>query len=136
MKIDISNELKSFWSSYKHKYNSEVNVYSLEQNLPIVGRLYWIIPDDVIWLYATNNEEDYEGSQTQIGIKKDGTIVWGYFSHCSCYGYEDYKGEIEELTEENLIHTQKTYELENVDNNILNIIKSRIEEMIQRGLKD
>ncbi len=65
----------------------------------------------------------------------DGTIVWAYFSHCSCYGYEDYKGEVKELSDKNDIHTQKMYELKEVDSGVLSIMKQRLTERSKFGLK-
>ena len=136
MKIDIPKEIQDYFSSYKNKYNHK-NKNSWEDSISlIVGKLWWTVPDEVLWLYSTNNEEGYEGSQTQFGIKKDGTVVWGYFSHCSCYGYEDYKGEITELNDENEIHTRKTYELKEVDQNLLIIIENKLKQISKLGLKD
>lgn len=132
MKIKIPKKIIDYWSSYKNKFNK--NDYYKGDN-PVIGNLYWIVPNEVIWIYTTNREEGYDGSQTQIGIKKDGTIVWGYFSHCSCYGYEEYGGEFEELSEDNLIHTEKYYEISDVPIDILKIIKNRIKEISKEELK-
>lgn len=128
MKIKITKKISEHFKSYKNKFNNQEN--------DIVGKLFWVVPEEVLWLYSTNNEEGYDGNQTQIGIKQDGTIVWAYFSHCSCFGYEDFNGEYKELTDENLIHTRKTYEMENVDTEALKIIKKRLKEISKRGLKD
>lgn len=136
MKLKIPEKITDYWGSYKHKFNPTPKNYYDENIFPIIGKLWWVIPEEVLWLYATYNEEGYDGSQTQFGIKKDGTIVWGFFSHCSCYGYEDYKGEFTELAEENMIHTKKTYELENVDFEVLEIIKKRIKDISKVGLKE
>lgn len=136
MKIKIPKKITDYWGSYKHKFNpTPKNSYD-EIICPIIGKLWWVVPQEVLWLYTTNNEEGYDGNQTQFGIKKDGTIVWGYFSHCSCYGYEDYRGEFTELTDDNIIHTKKTYELENVDFGVLEIMKKRLKEISKQGLKD
>lgn len=133
MKIKVSKEIMDYWDCYKSKFNPKGRC--TESN--ILGHvLHWTIPKEVLWLYATNNEEDYEGSQTQIGIKKDGTVVWGFFSHCSCYGYEEYEGEFEELKEDNLIHTEKYYEMKNVDKEILKILKERLKQISKIGLKE
>lgn len=137
MKLKIPKKIQDYFSSFKHKFNTKsVSEYSSEVDVSIIGHLYWTIPENVLWLYATNNEEGYDGSQTQFGIKQDGTIVWGYFSHCSCYGYEDYNGEISYLKDENDIHTRKTYELENVDDRVVEIMKERLKEINKIGIKD
>ena len=136
MKIKIPKKITDYWESYKNKFNKVGDTYDDKLNPQPINKLWWIVPEEVLWLYTTNNGEGYEGSQTQFGIKKDGTIVWGFFSHCSCYGYEDYRGEITELTDENEIHTRKTYELENVDENVLYVLKQGLKEISKIGLKD
>ena len=46
----------------------------------IVENLWRNTPDDVLWLSASqHSEEIYRGSQSQMGIKKDGAVVWGYY---------------------------------------------------------
>ncbi len=135
MKIKITKKITDYWSSIIGKYNKYGDHWDAKEN-PIIGKLWWNVPADILWLYSTQNEEGYEGSQTQFGVRKDGTIVWGYFSHCSCYGYEDYKGEVSELNDENEIHTRKTYELEDVDTGVLLIMKQRLKEISKLGLKD
>jgi hypothetical protein len=137
MEIIIPKKIIECWSSYKNKFNKKSkNTWESSSDI-LVNNLYWVVPEEVIWLYATNNEEDYDDcSQTQIGVTKEGKIVWGFFSHCSCYGYEDYKGDFEELKEDNLIHTEKYYEMENVDKNVLKLLKDRLNEISKIGLKD
>jgi len=78
-------------------------------------------------LYSTSRTEDYEGSQTQIGIDKEGKLMWGYFSHCSCYGYEDYNGDYKEFEDNE--DTFKMYEMNEVPKEILIILKGRIKEI-------
>lgn len=58
----------------------------------VIGHLWWDNPD-LVWVLITDKEESYEGSQAQIGITKDGRIMWEYQSHCSCNSYEDSTGE-------------------------------------------
>ncbi len=131
MKIKINKKIIESWEMYINGFNRPRDS---KENL-IIGNLWWTIPDDILWLYATQNDEGYDGSQTQFGVRKDGTIVWAYFSHCSCYGYEDYKGEVNELSDKNEIHTQKTYELKEVDSGVLAIMKQRLTEISKFGLK-
>ena len=136
MKIKITKKIVDSWSSYKNKYNKPGKL-SYNADSEILGhKLFWTCPDDVLWLYCTGNQESYEGNQTQFGVKIDGTIVWGYFSHCSCYGYEDCRGDYKKLDEENEIHSEKHYEMEGVDTGVLEIIKSRLKEVSKKGLKD
>ena len=94
MKLELSYPFaqlsKERWLELKIMFNGLPG--NTGQTTPF-GHQHWNVPSDVLWLDYTSNEEGYDGSQTQIGIKQDGTIVWGYFSHCSCYGYEDYRGQ-------------------------------------------
>jgi len=127
MKIKLSKKFVANFEKYKLEFNQfGKDIYDIKEK-SIVGKLTWNKPVEILWLYSTSREEDYEGSQTQIGIKKDGTIVWGFFSHCSCYGYEDYEGDYKEFEDKE--ETFKSYEMEEVDKNILDIIKARIKEM-------
>lgn len=79
------------WAILKALYNknSRQNVYRGAKN-PIIGELAWHTPDDVLWLQADIRDEDYESSAEQWGVDKNGYLVWAYFSHCSCHGYEEY----------------------------------------------
>lgn len=54
-----------------------------------IGSTIWWENPNLIWVFTTDKEEDYEGSQEQIGIARDGSIRWEYQSHCSCNGYEE-----------------------------------------------
>lgn len=74
-----------------------------------IGHIYWNNPN-VIWVLVTQNEEEYVGSQTQIGLTKEGKLVWQYQSHCSCNGYEDTNNTPEEFVKEDL----KSYELNEI----------------------
>ncbi len=128
MNLEIPVQIIDCWNAYKWKYNHFEDKYTRPNGL---FKLWWDVPKDVLWLYATSNEENYEGSQTQIGIQKNGTRVWGFFSHCSCNSYEEYDGKFEEF-----IDTQKNYELEKIDIDILNILKDRIQKITRLGLED
>lgn len=96
-------------------------------DLPIVEGLSWNKPADVLWVYAIIDEENYEGSTNQFGITREGRLVWGYFSHCSCYGYEDYDGSYNNLTDE----TYKQFEFESIDESIENIIEDRLNKLVE-----
>ena len=72
--------------------------------------LYWDNPS-ILFIAKTDNEEDYEGSQTQIGIAQNGSVRWEYQSHCSCNSYEDSAGLQTEL---NLESTLKSFELREI----------------------
>lgn len=126
MRLKLPKKLTECFSSYKYKFNLS--------GLSALGKMWWQKPDDVIWLYSTDNEEGYEGSQTQFGILKDGTVVWGFFSHCSCFGYEAYDGKHKEFngTDEDY----KQYELEKVPKDVLDILKQKIKDMIRIGIKE
>ena len=142
MKIKLPKKIVECFDAYKAKYNDETYDGMAYKNInSIVGKLWWVEPKEVLWLYATNNDEEgYEGSQTQIGIKKDGALVWAFYSHCSCNWYSDYTGKIKqgdkivddyhELAED----SYKEYLLEKVDKNVVNLIEKRLTEMAKQGL--
>lgn len=90
-----------------------------------IGNLYWLNPN-ILFLVTTNNEEGYDGRQTQIGLSKDGRIMWEYQSHCSCNGYELSHEHGEELEV-----TKKTYELESVPLDWENQIRENINKLLQ-----
>lgn len=94
--MNISKDTKSYiakavnnWENIKKKHFpfEKKGDYSAEFDSSI-GHIHWNNPN-VIWVLSTMNEEGYEGSQTQIGLTKDGKLVWEYQSHCSCNSYED-----------------------------------------------
>jgi hypothetical protein len=70
---------------------------------------HWNNPN-LLWLFATQDEEDYEGSQTQIGLARDGKLKWEFQSHCSCNDYEDSS----ELGVDFPPTTMKSYELRTI----------------------
>lgn len=82
------SRLKKDWYKAKHNQSKGFDGYGKtdydSEEIP-----WWQGPKDVVWVAWSNNEEDYEGSQTQIGVREDGTLVWEYQSHCSCNSYGD-----------------------------------------------
>lgn len=97
------------WDEIKSKTipKGEQSSYSSEFD-GVLGHIWWDNPN-ILWLLITENEEGYEGSQTQIGLTKDGRIMWEYQSHCSCNGYENSHEHGEELD-----WSKKTYELNSI----------------------
>jgi hypothetical protein len=80
MKLKLSKKFINNFEKIKLMYNGDISKSYYDWasiDLPI--ELTWGIPQEVIWLYSTSNEEGYEGSQTQIGIDKEGKVMWGYF---------------------------------------------------------
>lgn len=90
-----------------------------------IGTLYWANPN-ILFLLTTHNEESYEGSQTQIGLSKDGRLMWEYQSHCSCNGYETSHDHGKELEV-----TKKTYELNDVPLDWEHQIRENIEKLLK-----
>jgi len=88
------------WQAIRDKLIISEEKHSSEKKTAI-GEIYWDNPN-VVWVLATKNEESYEGSQTQIGVDKDGVLRWEYQSHCSCDGYEDTCNLPSEVTEKTL----------------------------------
>lgn len=112
----MDETLKKFldnWDKIKSEYKPE--------------HLWWDNPN-VIWLHVTDNEEDYEGSQEQYGIDKNGIYRYEYQSHCSCNNYEDSSHIPDEFT----ANTKKSFMLENVDTDLDKIFKDAINELVEK----
>jgi hypothetical protein len=125
MKIEIPKIVYKHFEKVKSEFNPvSGNNYDSEVDAPVMGHLWWTKPQGVLWLYATDGEEGYDGSQSQFGVKKNGIVVWAFFSHCSCFGYNDYDGEISAF---NARTTLKSYECDEVDTDFINIMKNRLE---------
>lgn len=77
-----------------------------------LGIRVWWENSEMVWVFSTNNEEGYEGSQTMLGVTKEGKVYWSYQSHCSCNGYEAESDltNSKQFTEP----TEKIYELQTV----------------------
>ena len=77
-----------------------------------VGKIQWENPL-LLWILVTgdDNEDSYSGSTTQVGLSKDGRILWEYQSHCSCDGYEN-SDSLPDNDFPNDMLTKKSYELE------------------------
>jgi hypothetical protein len=52
--------------------------------------LLWRTPD-VFWVNAYEYVESYEASAIQIGISREGKLVWESQGHCSCNGWSNSK---------------------------------------------
>ena len=129
--------LEDNFDAIKNKYNASTEEskddYRSQSYIDTpFGHMWFNKPKDVLWLYFTSNGEDYEGSQTQIGVKKDGTIMWGYFSHCSCFGYEDYDGEVKEFVGNP--DTFKMYEMTGVEQDVLNILNKNFNKIYDENI--
>lgn len=104
----LINELLLRWEEVKNSYILKKDEYGSEREMKI-GEIWWDNPN-VIWVLVTGNDEGYEGSQTQVGLTKDGRLLWEYQSHCSCNYYED-SSEIEAEFLTAIQDTKKSYEL-------------------------
>lgn len=84
---NLINRTIKKWDKLRKDFTTpNVKLYGTDTQSRI-GILHWDNPN-LLWVLITNNEEGYEGSQTQLGLTKDGQLVWEYQSHCSCDGYE------------------------------------------------
>lgn len=91
----------------------------------------WENPN-LLWLLVNIEGGGYEASGNQVGLTKDGKLVWEYQSHCSCDSFEDSKaphgdGELCLGCEEK----PKSYELNNLPNDWEKIIKVNLEEILK-----
>lgn len=113
----------SQWDKLKLKQSGKEE-YGTEFKTPI-GQIHWDNPT-VVWVYASSNEEGYEGSQIQIGLNKTGNFVWEYQSHCSCNGYEDTKEELPVIPED----TTKSYELGDIPKDFEAVIQFNLKKLL------
>ncbi len=82
--------------------------------------------EKLLWVFLTQREEGYEGSQTQLGLRKDGVVVYEYQSHCSCNSYETSHEGGCPMPED----TTKSHELRDVPAEWKVIVAANIEKMI------
>lgn len=80
------------WEALRKDFSKPTSSSYVADTESKIGILHWDNPN-LLWVLITNNDEGYEGSQTQIGLAKDGRLMWEYQSHCSCNGYEHSSGE-------------------------------------------
>lgn len=106
---DLLDEVVKNWDKIKEENfpfkNSEEYCSEFESS---IGKIWWNSPH-LVWIFATNKEESYEGSQSQVGVTKEGKLMWQYQSHCSCNGYEDTTELGEQFTEKTLKEFDFTY---------------------------
>lgn len=91
----------------------------------------WNNPN-LLWLLVNVDGSGYEESGNQVGINKDGKIVWEYQSHCSCNSFGDTSnphgdGELCLGCEEK----PKSYELSQLPEDWEKIIKVNLEEILK-----
>lgn len=96
------------WQSIKDKFIKSKEYEWSSEAESLIGHVWWDNPN-LVWILVTNKEEGYDGSQSQIGVAKDGTLRWEYQSHCSCNGYEDTSELPEQFTQDTLKSFDFTY---------------------------
>jgi len=84
--------------------------YSVARETPI-GTIEWDNPN-VVWLLVAIDSSSYEGSGSQIGLTKDGRLVWEY--HCSCDDFEDSDHALSSDFLQDIKDTKKSFELNSV----------------------
>jgi hypothetical protein len=128
--METPKNFEKIFGLLKARYNGKEYSYDKKMN-PVVGRLWWTKPESVLWLYSTDNDEEgYEGSQTQLGVNMTGQVVWGYYSHCSCNYYGECDGEhkVYDVSPEQKKHM---YELTNVPDEIEVILKEKLKNVLK-----
>lgn len=97
MKEEIEKLIKEVcknWDAYKALETKEKDYDSASYTYvtTLAGdRTEWDNPD-LLWLLSYSEDGGYDGSGVQVGISKDGRIIWEYQSHCSCNSFEDSEG--------------------------------------------
>ncbi len=96
MKEEIEKLIKKVckkWDFYKSKEIPTKDSWSeYTQTKTLNGYTSaWDNPS-ILWLMVNVDGSGYEESGNQVGITKDGRIVWEYQSHCSCNTFGDNAG--------------------------------------------
>lgn len=114
----INDKSGSDWGSSEVK---TLNGYTTAWNNP-----------DLIWLLINIDGCCYEESGNQVGLSKNGKIVWEYQSHCSCNSFGDTKG-FEGHGELCLGCSEKpkSYELSRLPEDWEKIVKVNLEEILK-----
>lgn len=120
----LVNKIVKNWEVLKNKEKLKKQNYGSEFT-SVIGILYWDNPN-CLWVLATQNEEDYLGSQIQLGLTKEGKIVWEYQSHCSCTDYENSHGHLPELD-----LSKKSFELDKIPLDWENKIQENIKKILK-----
>lgn len=119
--------VKKNWDALRVKQKPKEDGYSRSIVKTPFGESHWDNPD-LVWVYLTNNEEGYEASQTQLGVTRDGRVLYEYQSHCSCDGYEDsHGGDGCPMPDD----TTKTYRLKEIPNEWKVVVAQNVEKMLK-----
>ena len=89
----IIDEVLKNWGNYKTQEEDVSEPYAEEYTRKKTvwgGITEWDNPN-VLWLLLEHENGGYDGSGNQVGLTREGKIVWEYQSHCSCYGFQDSK---------------------------------------------
>lgn len=79
------------WAMYKAK-ETKTDDYGTTLVKTLNGyTTAWENPN-LLWLLVEIEDGSYDGSGCQVGLSKEGKLVWEYQSHCSCNGFEDTDG--------------------------------------------
>lgn len=76
------------WDKYKAKEVKDGGYGSTEVKTLNGTTTSWD-NENLLWLMVNIDGGGYEESGNQVGLTKDGKIVWEYQSHCSCDGFAD-----------------------------------------------
>ena len=125
---DLLEVLIVNWSKLCDYYFKKTRSMSYEGDTiyTVIGQLDWDNPN-IAWLLATGGGEGYEGWATQIGLTKDGRLVWEYQSHCSCNSFGDSSDKGNEMPED----TSKIYEFKEVPSDWESEIRENARKIIK-----
>jgi hypothetical protein len=120
------------WDFYKSKEVREKE-YESNENTKVTTlngyTAYWDNPN-ILWLLINIRLEGYEEWGNQVGVTKEGNIVWEYQSHCSCNGFFDSTSSGDELPF-NLDSTKKSFNLSELPDEWQKIIKVNLEQILE-----
>lgn len=135
MEEEIKNLIKKVcekWDFYKSKEVGEKPYESSDYTAVTTLNGYttaWDNPN-ILWLLVNVEGSGYEEYGNQVGLTKDGKIVWEYQSHCSCNGFGDSAGHGDGELCLGCEEKPKRYELNNLPKDWEKIIKVNLEQIL------
>lgn len=135
MKEEIEKLIKRVckkWDFYKSKEEKSKESYSDYTEVKTLNgyTTAWENPN-LLWLLVNIDGGGYDGYGTQIGLTKDGRIMWEYQSHCSCNTFADSSNHGDGELCLGCDKDPKRYELNSVPAEWEKLVKVNLEEILK-----
>ncbi len=99
-------------------------------------KTHWDNPN-LLWVMVNVDGGGYEEYGNQVGVNRDGKLVWEYQSHCSCNEFEDSSGPVGhgELCL-GCDEKAKSYQLDELPDHWEAVVLANLEKIVSRGVTD